>query len=202
MTVEGSASRSGSLIRLRPSADGDAAFMVDLLGEDRESVMRMARMPWPLNEDGARHWLRTVGASGTTFAVLRAEDRAYVGCIGLWPIAEADGGVAELGYWIGRTYWNQGYASAAVKLVLEVARRQGLDCLQATVKPDNAVSRHILEKYDFVLAGERLQHQPLRGGEQTVLVYERDMEVRQADHDRAPMREALRRRRPRDREMR
>jgi hypothetical protein len=49
MTVEGSASRSGSLIRLRPSADGDAAFMVDLLGEDRESVMRMARMPWPLN---------------------------------------------------------------------------------------------------------------------------------------------------------
>ncbi len=200
MTVEGKTPRRGGPVRLRPVAEGDAASMVRLLGQDRESVMLMARMPWPLDEGGALHWLRTVGASGTTFAVLRSEDRVFLGCIGLWPVHGGEAGIAELGYWIGREYWGCGYASAAVGMALDVARRQGLECLQATVKPENPASVRVLEKYDFVYAGEQEQDQPLRGGRQTVLLYERDMELRPGSLGEAPMRESLRRRRPRPNE--
>jgi len=58
---------------------------------------------------------------------------------------------AELGYWLGRAYWNEGIASAAVAALLPHAMRElRLYRLQARVFDDNPASMRVLEKCGFV----------------------------------------------------
>ena len=57
---------------------------------------------------------------------------------------------AEFGYWIGRPYWGQGYASAAGALALEMAFREwDMDYVFATSLVRNRASGRVLEKLGF-----------------------------------------------------
>lgn len=197
MSVEKKEAREKDLVRLRPISVDDASSLVRLLGDDEEAVMCMARVPWPLTEDGARNWLRGVMNSGATFAVLRPSDGVFLGCVGFWLIGGEDSETFEVGYWIGREYWNQGFATIAVGKVLEHARRQGVECLQALVRPENPASVRVLEKNDFAFLGEVERNQPLRGGMRTLELYERDIVPLGKSRDTEAMRESLRRSKPR-----
>lgn len=197
MSGEKSEARSKDLLRLRPISVDDAPHLVRLLGDDREAVQCMSRMPWPLDLEGARKWLRSVSLGETTFAVLRPSDGAFLGCVGFWLGKGDDSETFELGYWIGREYWNQGYATAAVAKVLESARRMGVECLQALVRSENLASIKVLEKSGFIFLGEVQRDQPMRGGMQTLDLYERDIEPLGKSRDTEAMRESSRRSKPR-----
>ena len=58
--------------------------------------------------------LRALG-SEYIYAITRAEDRVLVGAIALRPIADQH---ENLGYWIGRDYWGNGYATAAARALI------------------------------------------------------------------------------------
>ncbi|MGE4293749.1 MAG: GNAT family N-acetyltransferase [Desulfovibrio sp.] len=197
MSGEKREARDKDMLRLRPISVDDAPHLVRLLGEDREAVECMARVPWPLTLEGARQWLLTKGTSETVFAVLRPSDRAFLGTVGFWP-AGGDGLESyELGYFIGREFWNQGFASAAVAKILDTARRLGVECLQALVRPENAASLRVLEKNGFIFMGEVERDQPLRGGMRTLELWERDIEPVGKSRETEAMRESLRRNKPR-----
>ncbi len=77
------------------------------------------------------------------FAIVDAGD--LVGVIGLHGVDAHR--AEELGYWIGRPYWGKGYASFAVKNVLEFAfGGLRLDEVQSCVLESNTASRRVLEK--------------------------------------------------------
>jgi RimJ/RimL family protein N-acetyltransferase len=62
-------------------------------------------------------------------------------------------GEREVTYWIGRSYWGKGIATAALKAFLAVERSRPL---HARVASDNVASRRVLEKCGFrVVATER-----------------------------------------------
>ena len=78
----------------------------------------------------------------------------FVGIIGLVEQQDVYRNSAEVGYWIGEPYWNQGVASIAVRLVAEYARKQlKLKRLYATVFEGNSASVRVLEKCGFGLEG-------------------------------------------------
>ncbi len=73
----------------------------------------------------------------------RAHDRV-IGLAGIQPL---DSGAFELGWWIWKDHWGQGYATEATLAVVAHARYAlGLDCLYAVIDPPNAASIRVAEK--------------------------------------------------------
>jgi len=60
-------------------------------------------------------------------------------------------GEPEVSYWLGKPFWGQGVATAALKQFLQA---QPLRPLHARVVKDNAASIRVLEKCGFTLTGE------------------------------------------------
>ena len=163
-------------IRLRPLESADAAGIVRLLGRDQEAVLRTAAIPWPVEEEASRRWIAArKGKAANAFTVLRREDGEFLGGAGfsLGQAGSEDEGVAEIGYWIGRPHWNQGYASEAVGLLLGLAASLGAVQASARVFPSNRASERVLVKNGFELIGEEQGDYPRRGGRRIVVRYER-----------------------------
>ena len=73
----------------------------------------------------------------------RAHDRV-IGLAGIQPL---DSGAFELGWWIWKDHWGQGYATEAALAVTAHARYAlGLDRLYAVIDPPNAASIRVAEK--------------------------------------------------------
>ena len=114
-------------------------------------VVATTNLPDPYPEDGARKWIeallpRQEAGEEYAFAILN-EDEEVVGVAGLVDVAEE---AAELGYWIGKPYWNRGYATAANRQVLDFAfGALGLKRVFARPLRHNRPSRRVLEKLGF-----------------------------------------------------
>lgn len=99
------------------------------------------------------------------YAVLRSSDKTLIGCVGLIlgnanvPLAENE---AEIGYWIGRNYWHQGYATEAAEWMLEQGfSRLGLRTIFATCASVNARSVRLLRRLNFKFIGNRMSDNAL-----------------------------------------
>ncbi|SDC19036.1 Acetyltransferase (GNAT) domain-containing protein [Sanguibacter gelidistatuariae] len=65
-------------------------------------------------------------------------------------------GMVEVGYEIDPMFRRQGYARAALLILLDVARAEpGVQVLRATVSPDNHASRNLVEQHSLVETGEQ-----------------------------------------------
>ena len=63
-------------------------------------------------------------------------------------------GIAEIGYGISEEYQNNGYATEAVKAILEWAfSHLEVNVVEAETDPDNIASKRVLEKCGFALNG-------------------------------------------------
>ncbi len=101
---------------------------------------------------------------GASFVIARPADDAPVGAIDLR--ARRDG-TAELGYWIGKPFWNEGYATEAAKAVIAHGfARLGLRAIEAGADPDNAASIRVQEKAGLVLDRNERRPMPARGADQ------------------------------------
>ncbi len=66
-----------------------------------------------------------------------------VGSIGSWEVE----GERDVGFWIGRDHWGNGYATAALRALLDIDLHRPL---HAHVADHNVGSRRVLEKCGFV----------------------------------------------------
>ncbi len=95
------------------------------------------------------------------FAVTRAMDGAF---IGLCSVHSKDRQSWELGYWYGRPYWGQGYATEAARPVMRFAfEDRGAEALNSGWFFDNPASGHVLEKLGFAPTGVVQRHCVSRG---------------------------------------
>lgn len=149
-------------VRLRPLLLDDAAHYARLLGDDWDSIKTTATIPHPCTEAAARDWLALrLEKNQHMFAILRLPDDEFVGAISLM---EQNGQGYEVGYWVGREHSGNGYAFAAVQLVIALARSLKIPKLLAGTFPENETSAHILKKAGFVFTGTIEMDLPLRGG--------------------------------------
>jgi len=151
-------------VRLRGASLEDAPRVTRLLEGDTELALRTAMIPIPYTMESAEEFLAQVDPQ-LVFAIVVADQ--LVGMAGMTGVEEP----VEIGYWVGRPYWGRGFATAAVALLMEEARRRGIRCLAADVFPDNAASARVLEKNGFARQGEIQKDLPKRGGWRTLIRY-------------------------------
>lgn len=145
--------RTGRLI-LRPLAEADLAEVTRLAG-DWDVASMTARIPYPYTLADARHWLEGLEDGEVVCAIERAEDGALVGVTGYLPAEPgSDQSSAEIGYWIGKPYWGNGYATEAARaLIAQCFNGAGFGTLTCCHFSDNPASRRVIEKLGFEPAG-------------------------------------------------
>lgn len=154
-------------LRLRPLRAADAPAMTRLAG-DPEVARRTARIPhpYPPGEAGRFIAARIEDARAgreTAFAICpRERPDELIGVIGL---VAGDGDSLEVGYWLGRPYWNRGLMGEALAAVIAHARAGApAATIRAHTFPDNAASRRVLERAGFVAVGTGTCCAPAREG--------------------------------------
>lgn len=158
---------------LRPFRMEDAAAVQRLAG-DPQVALTTQNIPHPYEDGMAETWI--AGHEGEweersflTLAVTR-EDEGVVGAVGLHLDDTHRRG--ELGYWIGRPYWNRGYATeAAAALVAFGFRKLALNRIQARYLTRNPSSARVMEKLGMRLEGVHREHIRVRGRLEDVGVY-------------------------------
>ena len=147
---------------LRPPRPADIQAMAVWLG-DIEVSRNLAQVPYPYGEADAEDFVAKRSRHGDghySFSVLRKSDNLFVGCIGLH--LEDEG--YELGYWLGKPFWGQGYASEAARAAAHFAFAS-LDApfLWAGWFHDNPASGHVLAKLGARHNGSRMRRSLARG---------------------------------------
>jgi [ribosomal protein S5]-alanine N-acetyltransferase len=139
---------------LRPPRADDLGSIVALMG-DWDVVKNLSRPPYPYLESHAREFLarqeeRRAKGADFVFAVTVKTDGALVGSVGVH-LRETG---FELGYWLGRPYWGQGFATEAGREVLDFAfRNLRAEIIEAGWFHDNPASGRVLEKLGFAPTG-------------------------------------------------
>lgn len=165
---------------LRPPFPEDGGAILAGIGE--ESIVRnLAHAPWPYTLEDARAFAALPQDWRLPHFLVTLPGVGVIGAAGLGEHA----GEPEIGYWIARSHWGQGYATEAAGAVLRIARTLGHKRLTAGHFADNPVSGKVLRKLGFVPTGRSGQRVSLaRGGAVDSVEYALDLE---ADMDPAPV---------------
>ncbi|MGH8431387.1 MAG: GNAT family N-acetyltransferase, partial [Solimonas sp.] len=124
----------------------------------------LASAPLPYIEAVAEGWIMITRARaplGRNFVF--AVDLAGEGLIGCVGAHRRQGESFEVGYWFGRPYWGQGYATETVRAF--VASASSLGELEAGHFLDNPASGRVLVKSGFAYTGETRPQFSLGRGE-------------------------------------
>ena len=158
---------------LRPMTLADAAELYRLVN-DIDIARNTMTIPHPYPEGMAEEWIATHQEKFETntevvFGIERRDDHAFIGVIGVMPEPHDQ---AEFGYWIGKEYWNRGYATEAAAAAigyafgtLGVNRVEGLHFLY------NPSSGRVMEKCGMRYEGTLRQARKKWGEYVDVKVY-------------------------------
>lgn len=134
---------------LRPWREDDAAELYRWASDPL--VGPTAGWPAHQNVEDSLNVLRTILIKPTTWAItLRGSDEP-VGSIGYFPSpCSLAGGQPEIGYWLARPLWGNGYMPEAVRALIALCFEQGAEAVWCAHADFNDKSRRVIEKCGFV----------------------------------------------------
>jgi len=141
---------------LRPPRPCDIQSMTVWLS-DYDVARMTSRVPHPYHEGDAEAFV----AAGTSnrFVIERKRDGLFLGMTGLHVDEDC-----EFGYWLGKPFWGQGYATEAAARLAEYGFvALGLDSLHAGWFYDNPASGHVLAKLGARHNGSQMRECRARG---------------------------------------
>lgn len=161
-------------LKLRPFTRDDAADVQRLAG-DADVARFIPDMPHPYPDGVAEQWIsshaqRAFKDEDVIFAIVRRDTDELIGAIELgMERLQARG---SLGYWIGKPYWGNGFATEAARAMLRFGfAHLGLHRISATHIAGNAASGRVMQKIGMTREGVRRQHVKLREGFVDDVVY-------------------------------
>ena len=163
-----------SRLLLGPFHPADADELQRLAG-DREIADTTVSIPHPYELDHALAWIghqrrEVVRGRATNFAV-RLTHSALIGCVGLRDI-DPEHLQAELGFWIGREWWGQGYGREAAGAVVRFGfERLGLNRICAHHMARNPAAGQVLRHIGMQQEGFLRQRVRKWGVYEDVIVY-------------------------------
>lgn len=165
---------------LRPYSHDDSPAIVRMLN-DPEMARFLMVTPYPFVEFDARTlvkaaWRRMTGGRGFDLLVTtKAHAGQVVGSVGVG--LHDEGRRAELGFWIGRDHWGQGYATEAANQMMDFASGAlKVPRFTGTLATDNAASLSVLAKLGFTETGRDERKVPSTGEMCEVILFERKVE--------------------------
>ncbi len=136
-------------LTLRAPRRGDVKAIANIVN-DRRVAENTVRIPHPYGVDDAERFVEAANRRDGEATFVIALGDALIGGCGVDP---REGG-PELGYWLGTAYWGRGYATEAVRAVVDYAFGElGRDTLAAGARVSNPASRRVLEKCAFQWTG-------------------------------------------------
>ena len=144
-------------LQLRPYRDADIPDLLPLIGT-REVAATTLRIAYPYTEQDARAFLALAQEPDKIWlAITLRSDRRQIGGIGLR--VEPQHQHAELGYWLGVSYWGQGYATEAAREMLRFGfENLGMHRIFASHFKHNPTSGRILKKLGMRYEGCQREH--------------------------------------------
>jgi RimJ/RimL family protein N-acetyltransferase len=145
---------------LRQFALSDAPTIQRLAGAPE--IAAGTFMPHPYEDGMAEQWITDQQANYEqglqyNFAIVLAAENVLIGSIGF--VLTSAHQHAQLGYWIGVPYWNQGYCTEAARAVIQFGLRTlALNRIWAPHFKSNPASGHVLQKIGMQYEGCQRQH--------------------------------------------
>ena len=116
---------------------------------------------WPphKNIEESRMIIREVFTNDYTWAVVLKETNEPIGCMGYYPFGKSNIEIgkndAEVGYWIGKPHWNEGYCTEALQAMIRYCyEKKNFQTLWADFFIDNPASGRVMEKCGFTDTGK------------------------------------------------
>jgi RimJ/RimL family protein N-acetyltransferase len=137
---------------LRAPRRGDCKAIAALVN-DRRIAANTARIPHPYGIEDAEQFIAAVNKREGEACFVITLDGAPIGICSV--DLREDG--PELGYWLGVAYWGRGFATEAVRALIDHAFGDlEHETLISGARVNNPASRRVLEKCGFQWTGVRL----------------------------------------------
>ena len=136
----------------------DVVFQMNSTSEISENTLSL---PFPYREENAHFWFKMAedgfaNKDAFIFGIREKENLKLIGAIGLH--LDIENHKAEVGYWLGKSFWNKGYVSEALQKVLKFGFEElNLNKIYASHFLHNPASGKVLEKNGFVYEGTLYQ---------------------------------------------
>lgn len=137
------------------------ASVVKKFAGDPDVARTTANIPHPYEDGMAEAWIRSqysaiARGDAMTFAVTLKKDAALIGSMSL-SINKVDR-LGELGYWIGKPYWSNGYCTEAAQAMIAYGfMHLGLNRIQARHMASNPASGRVMQKCHMDFEGTHRQ---------------------------------------------
>ncbi len=133
-----------------------------------EAARMTAAIPHPYPAGEAERFIfraRADNANGEALVLVIAQKSGARQVIGLVSATLSEADEIELGYIVAPGLWNRGYATEAVRALVEALfALTGAERILANVRAENPASRRVLEKCGFAYVDSGLDLLPARGG--------------------------------------
>lgn len=150
---------------LRPFRYTDAGEFTRLAGDWSVASMT-SDIPYPLTQDQAAAWLKP--SHGEVRFAIELQGQ-LIGGAGYY---RRRSGAAELGFWLGRPWWGQGFATEANRAVVQYGfEKTRLAGFTSSHFVDNDASRAVLRKLGFEPVGRGYIVSVARGHDVEALTY-------------------------------
>lgn len=146
---------------LRPFKLSDTK-RVQLLAGDKAIASTTLSIPHPYEDGMAEEWIRTheeefEKGEFIHFAIVLKSSQDLIGAMGL--NLHKEHAHAELGYWIGKPYWNQAYCTEAAREVIRHGfETLNLNRIHAMHLSRNPASGKVMRKIGMIHEGRRREH--------------------------------------------
>jgi 8-oxo-dGTP diphosphatase len=153
---------------LRPLVAEDAGIFHRLIN-DWEICRRLPDAPFPYPAQQAEDWIAAASRDreakrAEQFAIVEAASGALMGVAGL-RLAKGQKN-AELGYWLGRPFWGQGFGLEAARRLVDWAfAALPIGHITAIVAADNDISVALLTRLGFAPSGKGTKEFSCRPGQ-------------------------------------
>jgi len=156
---------------LRPGWAEDAPELARAIA-DEQIVRNLATAPWPYALKDAEAFLASPRDPVMPSFLITERTAGAPRIVGSCGLGRRPSGAVEMGYWIARPYWGQGFATEAAHALIDIARTLKLPRLEASHFIDNPASGRVLEKLGFVPTGlSATRYSCARGGEAIAKLY-------------------------------
>ena len=127
----------------------DKDVLIKLLN-DKEMSQWTERIPYPYLEKHADWWIEKGSKEKYVFAITK--EKRLIGTINISP-------KGEIGCWIGKKYWNQGFATETITRIKQYGFEElGLEKIWAATHKENKAPMKVLEKNGFSRVEDKPYH--------------------------------------------
>ena len=141
-------------MQLRKFQESDADQMAELLNNRNILDNLRDMIPYPYDAKDALEFIESCQQEAPQITFVIDIDGLPIGVIGLVLQEDIYKKSAEIGYWLGEPYWNHGYMTKAIGLMVDYGfNKLDLTRIFAGVFEYNKASRKVLEKAGFKFEG-------------------------------------------------